>query len=92
MGDLVADFQKSSTPGSENYGKHMSPEEIIEFFAPHEDSTNAVTEWLVSSGISSDRFALSANKQVLLLILSDPVTIVNDCLKVDPIRCDYSRS
>lgn len=42
----------------------MTAEEIVEFFAPHQSTTDAVTEWLVSSGISADRFALSVNKQV----------------------------
>ncbi|TAQ87686.1 hypothetical protein B7494_g3994 [Chlorociboria aeruginascens] len=52
-----------SSPGSANYGKHLTPEEVIDFFAPHSDSTDAVSEWLVASGIRADRFALSANKQ-----------------------------
>ncbi|KUJ15936.1 alkaline serine protease [Mollisia scopiformis] len=52
-----------STPGSENYGKHMSPEEIVDFFAPEESTIDAVTAWLAESGIGSDRFALSVNKQ-----------------------------
>jgi len=55
----------SSTPGSENYGNHMTPEEVVDFFAPHESTINAVSEWLASSGISEDRFSLSANRQVL---------------------------
>ncbi|CZR60665.1 related to Tripeptidyl-peptidase sed1 [Phialocephala subalpina] len=54
-----------STPGTESYGKHMTSEEIIDFFAPHESTVEVVTEWIVSSGISSDRVGLSANKQWL---------------------------
>ncbi|KAK0123704.1 hypothetical protein ONS95_008714 [Cadophora gregata] len=52
-----------STPGSANYGNHMTPEEVIEFFAPRQSSTDAVMDWLVSSGISADRCAPSVNKQ-----------------------------
>ncbi|TVY25147.1 Tripeptidyl-peptidase sed1 [Lachnellula hyalina] len=52
-----------STPGSSNYGNHMTAEEVVDFFAPQQSTTDAVTEWLVSSGISPDRFALSVNKQ-----------------------------
>ena len=59
-----ANSNPSSTPGSENYGKHMTAEEIIDFFAPKSDTTDAVLEWLVSSGISADRCGISANKQV----------------------------
>lgn len=54
-----------STPGSPNYGNHMAAEEVIDFFAPHPSTVDAVTEWLVSSGISLDRFAISRNKQVI---------------------------
>jgi hypothetical protein len=42
----------------------MTAEEIIDFFAPSPSTTDAITEWLVASGISADRFALSVNKQV----------------------------
>ncbi|KAF4633910.1 hypothetical protein G7Y89_g4204 [Cudoniella acicularis] len=52
-----------STPGSETYGKHMTVEEIIDFFAPDQSSTDAVLGWLVSSGISADRLSVSSNKQ-----------------------------
>ncbi|EKD20175.1 uncharacterized protein L3040_004045 [Drepanopeziza brunnea f. sp. 'multigermtubi'] len=52
-----------STPGTETYGKHMTAEEIIEFFAPHQSSTEVVSEWLLSSGISSDRIGVSTNRQ-----------------------------
>ncbi|KAH9217424.1 putative Tripeptidyl-peptidase sed1 [Leptodontidium sp. 2 PMI_412] len=52
-----------STPGSASYGNHMTPEEVIEFFAPRQSSTDAVIDWLTTSGISADRCAPSANKQ-----------------------------
>ncbi|KAL3426195.1 Pro-kumamolisin [Phlyctema vagabunda] len=56
-----------SNPLSENYGKHMSPQEIVDFFAPSKSSTDAVINWLISSGISADRFVLSANNQWIQL-------------------------
>lgn len=65
----LADVHASSTPGSENYGKHMTPEEIVDFFAPEQSTTDTVLEWLAESGISADRVAVSANKQVTLPIL-----------------------
>jgi tripeptidyl-peptidase-1 len=43
----------------------MTAEEVIDFFSPEESTTVAVMDWLVESGISADRFALSVNKQVL---------------------------
>jgi tripeptidyl-peptidase-1 len=45
----------------------MTLEEVIDFFAPEQSTTDAVTKWLEESGISPSRFAISANKQVLTL-------------------------
>jgi hypothetical protein len=45
----------------------MTADEIIDFFAPQESTSDAVLEWLVDSGISEDRLAVSVNKQVLPL-------------------------
>lgn len=55
---------RSSTPGSAHYGKHMSPEEVIDFFAPDQSSVDSVIDWLVSSGIARHRISQSTNKQV----------------------------
>jgi tripeptidyl-peptidase-1 len=46
----------------------MTAEEIIEFFAPHANASNRVTEWLVESGIAPDRLGISVNKQVTILL------------------------
>ncbi|UKZ74649.1 hypothetical protein TrVFT333_002319 [Trichoderma virens FT-333] len=52
-----------SNPKSANYGKHMTAEEVIDFFAPAQSSVDAVIDWLVSSGIDRKRISQSANKQ-----------------------------
>jgi tripeptidyl-peptidase-1 len=44
----------------------MTAEEVIDFFAPHEDSTDAVLKWLQQAGIEGERVAVSVNKQVRL--------------------------
>jgi hypothetical protein len=51
----------------------MTAEEVIDFFAPHENSADAVLKWLEQSGISGDRVAVSVNKQVRIweLFFSD---------------------
>lgn len=49
---------------SEHYGKHMTPEEVIEFFAPPQSIVDNVTDWISSSGISKERIGHSTNKQV----------------------------
>ncbi|KXJ86084.1 peptidase S8/S53 domain-containing protein [Microdochium bolleyi] len=50
---------------SEHYGKHMTAEEVIDFFAPPQTLVDAVTEWISSSGISKERIGHSTNKQWL---------------------------
>lgn len=52
-----------STPGSSSYGKHMTSEEVIEFFSPADSTVDVVREWLVASGISAERIGHSVNKQ-----------------------------
>lgn len=41
----------------------MTQEEVINLFAPHEDSVKAVNHWLSSEGISPDRVSRSNNLQ-----------------------------
>lgn len=53
-----------SDPHSPNYGKHMTPAEVVDFFAPSEDRVRAVTAWLESWGIEKGRVSMSSNKQV----------------------------
>ncbi|KAK3937828.1 putative Tripeptidyl-peptidase sed1 [Diplogelasinospora grovesii] len=52
-----------STPGTVHYGKHMTAEEVIDFFAPPQASVDVVTEWLVGSGFAPERISQSVNKQ-----------------------------
>ncbi|CAK7264273.1 hypothetical protein SEPCBS119000_000904 [Sporothrix epigloea] len=52
-----------SDPKSPDYGKHMSAEEVIAFFAPHRTTVEVVVDWLTSAGIHIDRISQSANKQ-----------------------------
>lgn len=41
----------------------MTAEEVIDFFAPSNESVNAVIDWVASAGIDRARISLSANKQ-----------------------------
>ncbi|KAH8883530.1 alkaline serine protease [Thozetella sp. PMI_491] len=52
-----------SNPNSPSYGKHLSAEEVIEFFAPPSSQVESVMNWLVEGGISKDRLSHSVNKQ-----------------------------
>ncbi|TRX89818.1 hypothetical protein FHL15_009251 [Xylaria flabelliformis] len=58
--DLLMDI---SNPASENYGKHLSPEEVVDFFAPPDSSVQAVKDWLLAAGIEPHEISQSANKQ-----------------------------
>ena len=51
-----------SHPESAKYAQHFTPMEVVDAFAPSEETISAVTNWLVDSGISRDRLRLSANK------------------------------
>lgn len=62
--EIETNYDTRSTPGSDNYGKHMTSDEIIDFFAPHTSAVDVVMEWLVESGIAAERIGVSVNKQV----------------------------
>lgn len=53
-----------SNPQSANFGKRMTTEEVIDFFAPPEESVEVVRDWLVAGGINVTRITQSVNKQV----------------------------
>lgn len=52
----------SSDPNSTNYGNHYSQEQLVELFAPEDDSVNAVKDWLVASGIPSGSIQVPRSK------------------------------
>ncbi|KAF8879105.1 subtilisin-like protein [Gymnopilus junonius] len=51
-----------SHPESPTYGQHFKPSEIVDLFAPSDETISTVTKWLSDSGFSRDRLRLSANK------------------------------
>lgn len=46
-----------------SYGKHMTAEEVIDFFAPPQRAIDTVRDWLEAAGIASERIGHSVNKQ-----------------------------
>ena len=50
-----------SDPSSSNYGKHWTPEQILDHFRPKDDTVDSVKNWLVSSGISAGSIKLSGD-------------------------------
>ena len=51
-----------SHPESDSYGQHMTPEEVVEMFAPSDDTVAAVKSWLTDAGLHPDRLRLSPGK------------------------------
>ncbi|KAI0975145.1 protease s8 tripeptidyl peptidase [Xylaria arbuscula] len=51
-----------SHPSSPNFGKHWSQDKVIDTFRPTDASVEAVTGWLVDSGIAKTRITHSDNK------------------------------
>ncbi|KAI0694701.1 subtilisin-like protein [Earliella scabrosa] len=51
-----------SHPLSPSYGKHWSPQDIVDTFAPSEETIRRVAEWLEEEGIARGRMRLSASK------------------------------
>ncbi|KAL7945380.1 peptidase S8/S53 domain-containing protein [Trichoderma barbatum] len=52
-----------SNPDSPEYGKHMTRDEVNDLFAPHNDSVDAVHNWLEAEGIKIERMSQSDNRQ-----------------------------
>ncbi|KAG8534297.1 uncharacterized protein KY384_001141 [Bacidia gigantensis] len=60
LGDHI--LNEVSDPTKKTYGKHLTPEQIIELFAPSQDAIEIVHDWLVTSGIDKSRIALSKGR------------------------------
>lgn len=69
----------SSDPLHERYGAHLSKGEVEALVAPHEDSVNAVDEWLANYGLASHDVSRSpAGDWVNIRV---PVSLANEMLK-----------
>ncbi|MCJ1310955.1 hypothetical protein MMC25_004624 [Agyrium rufum] len=51
-----------SHPDSANYGKHWTPEQIVDMFKPAEETIETVRNWLIAAGIDARRITHSDNK------------------------------
>ena len=68
-----------SSPDSPNYGKHWTAKQIAEAFAPSEESVDAVTAWLKSSGI--DPVRIQKSQSLGWLALNATILEAEDLLK-----------
>ncbi|KAI0045659.1 family S53 protease [Auriscalpium vulgare] len=53
IGGLQDALYDTSTPGSANYGHHLSKDDVAKYVAPTPESTAAVTSWLSEHGLSA---------------------------------------
>ncbi|KAI0044866.1 family S53 protease [Auriscalpium vulgare] len=53
VGGLQDALYDVSTPGSSNYGQHLSKEDLAKYVAPTPESAAAVTSWLSENGLSA---------------------------------------
>lgn len=51
-----------SHPSSASFGKHLSPAEVADLFAPADEAVDAVKAWLVQSGVDASRILHYENK------------------------------
>ncbi|KZO98258.1 subtilisin-like protein [Calocera viscosa TUFC12733] len=58
----ASELEKVSDPASPEYGQHWTPAQIADFFAPAQDSVDAVVAWLAGEGVDAARITLSASK------------------------------
>ena len=70
-----------SHPKSPKYGQHWSAKKVAETFAPSQESYNAVTVWLKSSGITPER--ISRSQSMGWLTFDATVAEAEDLLKTE---------
>ncbi|KAL6864652.1 subtilisin-like protein [Trichoderma novae-zelandiae] len=51
-----------SHPDSANYGNHYTADQVVDLFAPSEESISAVKDWLVNSGVPASSITTSKSK------------------------------
>ncbi|KAI0810011.1 peptidase S8/S53 domain-containing protein [Xylaria sp. FL0064] len=49
-------------PGSENFGRFWTPQQVIDTFAPSEEALSNTLEWLLQMGVASNRISPSAGR------------------------------
>ncbi|KAF2155404.1 subtilisin-like protein [Myriangium duriaei CBS 260.36] len=54
-----------ASPFSKNFGKHWTPEQVANAFAPSQESVDTTLDWLVTSGIDRSRISHSKGRNWL---------------------------
>ena len=59
LGRIEEELLAVSDPTSAHYGKHWTPQEVIDFFAPSEETVSLVSDWLHAAGLDKQRHRLT---------------------------------
>ncbi|KAF8269615.1 subtilisin-like protein [Lactarius quietus] len=76
---LVDTLYQVSTPSHPKYGAHLSKEQVAELVAPHPDTVDLVSSWLVQHGVSSSMISMSHGGS-WLTVNGLPTSQANDLL------------
>ncbi|KAH7913799.1 peptidase S8/S53 domain-containing protein [Hygrophoropsis aurantiaca] len=82
MDEMATYLHDVSHPDSPNYGQHWTAEQVVERFAPGNDTIDAVRNWLVDSGIAPERVQLSPGKG-WIRVLNATVAEAEDLLRAE---------
>lgn len=59
---LTDSLMAVSHPESLSYGKHWTPQDVVDHFSPSQESVDTVMEWLINSGVEKNRLRLSPSR------------------------------
>ncbi|CAF0846905.1 unnamed protein product [Adineta steineri] len=60
--NIEEELMKVSDPTSPNYGRHLTPAQVADMFAPKQETIDCVLQWLENFGIKRNQIKLSASK------------------------------
>ncbi|KAI9046921.1 hypothetical protein LZ554_008999 [Drepanopeziza brunnea f. sp. 'monogermtubi'] len=75
---------------SDNYGKHWTPEQVHDAFAPKKETVASITQWLTDSGIQHNRIVFYENKGWIAINVT--VQEIEDLLKAEFYEHGHSRT
>lgn len=81
FGELEKQLFEVSDPDHENYGNHLSAEEVHELIAPAEHAVNSVHDWLEENNVRLDQVKYSQARDWLVIDL--PVSEVESLLDTE---------
>ncbi|KAJ7054441.1 subtilisin-like protein [Mycena amicta] len=98
MHSLESLLHDVSHPDSPNYGQHWTPARVAQYFAPSDESVDAVVSWISENGFERDRVRVSKSKgwvalnatvaETEALLATEYHVFVHDASAKEHIACD----